>query len=453
MAWRRFDTFMGGIVLPEDKRATRGGIVAAAPVPHKLLVPLDACGLGEATSEVAAGQVIRAGERIGQAGGRLPVFSPLDGIVWGPATVELAGEGPAPTKCPAVEILPSAGDGPAAPLGAGTDAVPAAAIDDPEIILERIAAAGLVTHSRPVTPLADWIAAARTAGADTLIANGLENEPYLTGDHRLLVEHGREVVEGLVLVARAIGAGRTALAVDVHHSGDYHHAAQRAEELGVEPLAIEPKYPTGHPVMLTRVVTRRTVRPGGRPLDIRVGVIDVPTCLAVSRCMTSGSPTMHRVVTLAGRGVAAPGNYLVPLGTPVAELLTLGGVDPSAAGLIWCGGPMTGTRLEGEAVIGPATSAVLALPPSGEQPAGVCIRCGWCTDQCPVRLNVADLNDQYELGQVARAARHDAQACIGCGVCSYVCPASIPLTARMWRLKAAARMLEPVSARRESGGG
>jgi electron transport complex protein RnfC len=451
MAWRRFETFLGGIVLPDDKRATRGRAIAAAPVPRRLRVPLDVCGLGDATAEVGADTVVRAGERIGIAGGRLPVFSPVDGIVWGLATAELAGEPPGTTLCQAVEIVPSANQSLAAAEKAAAPAAEVAAMEDPDTILEQIAAAGLVTCSRPVMPLADWVEAARTANADTIIANGLENEPCLTADHRMLIEHGASVVDGLLLAARAIGASRAALAVDVHSSGRYRRAAERAEELGVEALALERKYPAGHPVMLTRIITRRTVRPGGKPLEVRVGVLDIATCLAISRCITTGEPMTRRVVTVAGRGASMPGNYLLPLGTPAGDALAIERVDPAAGALVWCGGPMTGARLEGDRmVIGPASSAVLVLPASGEQPPSVCIRCGWCTDQCPVRLNVAELNDLYELGQVSRAARYDVQACIGCGVCSYVCPASIPLAARMTRLKMAAKALGPTAPRRRA---
>ncbi len=439
MVWRRFATFKGGIVLPEEKRSTRSRSIVAPKAAANLLIPLDVCGLGNVRPLVEAGQMVSAGQQIALAGKRVPVFSPTDGIIAGAAAAMLAGQGGA-KQSPALEIVPSQGAAGklAAPQAAAADRSRAA---DGDAIIQRIAEGGLFTFGRSVLPLADWLAAARSAKVDTIIANGLENEPFLTGECRILREHGAAIVEALAIIARAIGAARQALAVDAQCSRYYANAAQAAEAAGIEALAIEPKYPVGHPVLLTHIIARRAVPPGGEPVDVRTAVLNVATLFAISRWLSTSTPPTHRVITIAGKGVGESGNYLLPLGTPVSAALEIAGFDPASPASLWCGGPLTGAQGELSQVIGPATSAILALEGAGQAAASVCIRCGWCTDQCPVQLNVAELNDLFELGQVAPAGEYDVQACIGCGVCSYICPACIPLTHRVSRLKAAAAQL------------
>ena len=160
-------------------------------------------------------------------------------------------------------------------------------------------------------------------------------------------------------------------------------------------------------------------------------VVSAAACLAVCRWVAGGVPPTHRVVTVSGEPAGETGNFLVPLGTACTEL---------AAGprTLIHGGPMVALQCTENAVVTPATDALLAIGVTEAEPAGACIRCGWCTDHCPARLNVSALNDAYELGMVDLADRAGVRACVQCAVCSYVCPARLPLTARVRQLKRAA---------------
>lgn len=436
MRVQRFGTFVGGIDLPDEKAAPRDAAIEPSPRPQRLRVPLDPCGLGDAVAEAVVGQAVRAGERIGRAGGDLPVFAPLDGRVTALTPAALAGGRGTCRVCPGVEIEPTAEPQPW-PEPAAMDELPG---EPPESLLTRFAEGGLVTLSPRPAPLHRWCAADRAAGVDVLIVNALENQPWLSAGHRLLVERGSEVVAGMSILAAVLGVRHVMLAVDLRRTGEYRSIVRGRRPHPFHPVGIEPKYPAGADVILTKLLTRREVPPGGRPLDVGVATVTAATCVAVAQWILSGRPLTARVVTVAGHGVAEPGNLLVPLGAFADELLATRGAPAERVRRIH-GGPMTGTSLGGGTVVGPATDALLTLPPPRdvEKTATTCIRCSWCTDHCPVRLNVAALNDFYELGRIDRAEQYSVSACIGCGVCTYVCPAKLPLTDRMTQLRCALR--------------
>jgi Na+-translocating ferredoxin:NAD+ oxidoreductase subunit C len=190
----------------------------------------------------------------------------------------------------------------------------------------------------------------------------------------------------------------------------------------------------GNATMLTKVATRRVPPPGRSPMHVGVAILNVAACSAVHGWVVAGRPPTWRAVTVSGVHVRRPGNRLAPMGLAASDLLTTCGAP--VEGNFCHGGPMTGVALPDGAVVGPATSALLSLPAPDERTATACIRCGWCTDHCPVRLDVASLNDMYELGDLNRARRYEVTACLGCGVCSYVCPARWPLTHRVRTLAA-----------------
>ena len=167
-------------------------------------------------------------------------------------------------------------------------------------------------------------------------------------------------------------------------------------------------------------------------MDVGVAVIDAATCFAVYRWVVCGEPQTHRVVTVSGEHAARRGNFYLPMGTDCLGLL--GNPD---AGAVICGGPMVGTACTSGTVVMPGADAVLAIDTAPSPTPTPCIRCGWCTDHCPTRLNVSALNDLAELSEIAQAERIGALACVECGVCSYVCPARLPLTQRLKRLKRA----------------
>jgi len=430
MIFRRYGTFTGGIDLPDDKRPTLDKPIAVWGPIERLRVPLAPCGGTPAESVVEVARHVQAGERIARsAGGGVDIFAPLSGRVAALSWAQVAA-GACLAACPAIELSDLSQMEGIAPVEEREDPRE----ESPQALRDRIAEGSLMTcHPRPAA-LAQWVAKAHSKRCRVLIANVMENQPMVTANHRLLVEYGGEVVRGLAILGRAIEVGELILAVDERRTGDYRRLVQPTRRHHVKRIALSHKYPTGAEAILAKILTRREVPPGRSLLEIGVGVVDAATCLAVYRWVAAGIRQTARVVTVAGR-VERPGNYYVPFGTDCMAMT--GGADVP----IIHGGPMVGLRCGDQGVVGPATDAVLAVETCRFAAPGPCIRCGWCTDHCPARLNVAALNDDFELNLVERAHQAGALACVECGVCSYVCPARLPLSQRIKQLKQAIGLL------------
>jgi electron transport complex protein RnfC len=422
MLLRRHGSFDGGIDLPDEKRETVGEPVRSGPQPERLFVPLTVTGSPPAEPIVRLGQRVQRGEQlaVGQNGG-LDVFAPLGGLVAAiDATADVASY-QAFRSVPAIELTDLS----------QPDTAPRSDEEDrgvlacsPAELRERIAAGHLTTYRRPATSLAAWVGRAHQAGCQLLVLNAMENQPYVTADHRVLVENGRDVLFGLALLARALEVGEAALAVDGRRTDDYRHLVAQADELDIQRIALPHKYPIGNDKILLKVLTGLEAPAGGSCLDVGAALVDIHACLAVTRWVRSESRTLQRVVTVSGAQIIKPANLLVPIGMRCSELT---GMTPRS---LTHNGPMAGLACTSNAVVTPVTDAVLAIGLSDLATPYTCIRCGWCGDHCPSRLNVAALNDAYELVDVAWARRMGATACIGCGICSYVCPSRLPLAER-----------------------
>jgi electron transport complex protein RnfC len=440
--------FVGGIDLPDEKGPTLARAIEAAAWPRRLLVPLAPCAGGPAEAAVTPGERVQPGQRIGIARDStgVDVFAPLGGRVEGIRTVAVARWGGF-AESPAIELADlSDPGGIAPPKGAEAPDEPAErgfdwqAAGDNEL-LGRLAQGQLTTHRFRPQPLAELLTRARAAKCRWTILNALDQEPYVSSDHRLLAEFGPEIMEGLAIIARIVGSREVIVAADHRRTSHYQSCGAPAERLGIARIALPHKYPMGADTILTKVLTRREAPPGLSPLSVGTAMVDAPTCLAVHQWVVRGRRVLGRVVTVAGPHTARPGNFWAPFGTPCVELASLtAGPSPGGAGggpepTLIHGGPMAGTLCDGRAVVTPATGAVLSLEAAQMPLPGPCIRCGWCTDHCPARLNVAMLNDAFELSLVDRAASGGALACVECGVCSYICPAKLPLTQRVKQLK------------------
>jgi len=430
MLFRRYGTFTGGIDLPEEKHATLGAPVRRPPPPQHLRVPLAPCGDSPARPVVEPGHQVTAGQRIARAvdATSVDVFAPLSGKVGAIKTVEVAAASVF-VPGPAIELTDLSDDR-FPPVHEPTGDWQRA---EPSALRHRLGEGGLTTCRYPLEPLSAWLDHAFSHSCRTLIANVMENQPYLTAEHRLMVENGREVVYGLAILAKAMEATEVVLAADWRRRAQYRHIAGAAARYNISSIGLPHKYPIGAETILVKVLTRRESPPGASTTAVGAAVVSASACLAVYRWVACGIPATHRVLTVSGEMAGECGNFLVPQGTPCAEIAQSGDRP------LIHGGPMVGLECTPRAVVTPATDALLAIEPTPFEPGGTCIRCGWCTDHCPARLNVAALNDAFELGMVDLARRAGARACVECGVCSYVCPARLPLATRVRQLKRAAR--------------
>ena len=391
-------------------------------------LPLGRSGEAAASPLVREKQKIAAGELLATGRNEAPdIFAPADAIVTGFSTVEVAGRHTM-QKSPAIDLEVTS----PIELPAADPVKPHWSELDEAALWDRLTEGQISVHRGGTVPLAAWVLQARSKSCALLVANAMEQQPLVTANHRLLAEYGSEVAEGLAILARATAISNAALVVPRRRTDAYRSLAAPARKHNITQVALSHKYPTEADTILVRVLTRRHVPPGRTPMDVEVAVIDPATCFAVYRWIACAQRLAGRIVTVSGAAQHASGNYFLPFGARCLDIIN------SDEQIVIHGGPMIGTLCNDETVVTPATDAILSITPSPHAPPSPCIRCGWCTDHCPARLNVAALNDDFELSLVENARRSGVSACVGCGVCSYVCPARLPLTQRVGELKLAA---------------
>ena len=262
--------------------------------------------------------------------------------------------------------------------------------------------------------------------ADTVILNGAECEPYLTADHRLMLEHPERIVGGLRLILRAAGVKRGLIAIE-SNKPDAIQVMQRAilneEDITVLPLTT--KYPQGSEKQLIHVATGREVPRGKLPLDAGVLVFNVGTAAAVYDAVTLGKPLIERVTTVTGC-VGKPGNLLLRVGTRYEDAINACGGLGEGARKIFAGGPMTGLCASDlEAAATKATNAIVVFDEKQAIAAeeSACIRCARCVHVCPIGLHPYLMRADLDKHDLEGAKQHGLMDCVLCGACSYICPA------------------------------
>ena len=274
---------------------------------------------------------------------------------------------------------------------------------------------------------------------DTLIINGAECEPYITSDNRLMLEHTNELVEGASIIMKALGLKCVHIAVESNKReaiSKLHRTAEQKSHIKLDVLRT--KYPQGSEKHLIKAVTGREVPAGKLPADVGVINVNVASAISVYRAVEEGLPLTHKVVTVSGEAVANPKNLLVPLGTPIGELIeACGGLKEEPSELIM-GGPMMGVgQYSPEVPVIKGTNAVLAL--LGNENAfsndPMCIRCGKCVSACPMNTMPIYINMYAKKGRLDECEKYRVLDCNECGTCSYICPGRLPLTQTFRKIK------------------
>jgi len=273
---------------------------------------------------------------------------------------------------------------------------------------------------------------------ETLIVNGCECEPYITCDYRIMLEWTSQIIAGVKLARRASGCSRAFIAIEDNKPQAIEAVSEElrigANGDGITVVPVKTKYPQGGERQLIRAILKRHVPTGGIPPMIGVVVLNVATAAAIAEAVVSGQPLTHRVVTVTGEAIARPGNYYVPIGTSVEDLIEFcGGVTEKCAKVV-LGGPMMGIAIADlNTPVTKTTNAVTVL--TKEQIGGAkfarrqtaCIRCGRCLEVCPENLSPTKIAHAVKHNLIDVAEGYFMSACIQCGCCSYVCPANIEL--------------------------
>ena len=310
------------------------------------------------------------------------------------------------------------------------------------LLTQRVQEAGVVGMGGAAYPA--WKKLDQAAGrVDTLIINAAECEPYVTADHRLLLERAKYILQGGELLARCLGASRVALVTEGDKLNAVESMERRLRRKGqlVQLCTIRTRYPLGAEKQIVQAVTGREVPPGGSPLDVKCVVFNVATVYAIQDAYFRGHSLTHRAVTVTGGAVTRPRNLWVPIGTPWRTLLEACGGLREEAELMVIGGPMMGLPLTDlDAPVIKSTNSLICLTGPERKPEGagsVCIRCGKCVDRCPMHLAPTFIRQAVQQKDLAALARLHPQDCISCGCCSYICPAQIPLVEAVSQAKAA----------------
>lgn len=420
--------FRGGVHPDDRKAATAEAASVRAGVPERLLVPMSQHLGAPCEALVVPGDRVERGQTIGDVAAKVsaPVHSPVTGTVKGVAPVLVASG----ARVAAVEIEPD-GD---------QDLDSWLPVPEHEDMRELVCAAGIVGMGGAAFPTKVKLDPPSDMPVSTVVLNGCECEPYLTCDHRTMVERPERVVGGGRIIRDAVGALRVVIGIE-DNKPDAAEALRAHAGDGVEILVLPTRYPQGAEKQLIWSVLGREVPHGKLPAATGALVHNVGTAAAVWEAVELRKPLMERVVTVSG-AVARPANFLAMLGTPVSWLLQeAGGVTAAGARLV-AGGPMTGAALGTTDVpVVKGMSGVVAIPEGQAAPAinddQPCIRCGRCCDACPMMLEPYSIGVFANVRDWDRCEEYHTLDCIECGCCAFVCPTRRPLVPLIRRGKAA----------------
>ena len=300
-----------------------------------------------------------------------------------------------------------------------------------EQILNIIKEAGIVGMGGATFPTHVKLSPPPGKDIDTMILNGAECEPYLTSDHRLMIERPEDVVFGLMAFMKVLNVKKGFIGIE-NNKPDALEAVYNAakDKEGIEVVALKTKYPQGAEKQLIHACTGREVPSGGLPADAGVVVNNVGTAAAVANAIKKGMPLIERIVTVTGKGVKNPKNLLVKIGTSFREIIEQCGGFSGTPGKVIAGGPMMGiAQYSIDVPVIKGTSGILVLTEEETMiPApSNCIRCGKCVEVCPINLMPVYISNYSLQDKFEQAEASNAMDCIECGSCSFVCPAKRPL--------------------------
>ncbi len=300
-----------------------------------------------------------------------------------------------------------------------------------EEIVKKIQDAGIVGLGGATFPTHVKLVPPKGMKADTLIINGVECEPYLTSDHRLMLEKADEILVGTRLLMKAMNVEKATIGIENNKPDAIQLLSEKAKNyVGISVQALKVKYPQGGEKQLIKAITGHEVPSGGLPIAVGAVVSNVGTAFAVYEAVQKNKPLFERVVTVTGKNIPNPSNFKVRIGTATSELLEAAGGLSEDTGKIISGGPMMGRAVATTDVpVTKGTSGILLIKNEEAKRSEVisCIRCSRCVSVCPMGLEPFLLMTLGEKQIFDRAEKENVMDCIECGSCSYTCPSNRPL--------------------------
>jgi electron transport complex protein RnfC len=417
--------FFGG-VHPNDKKApaNKAAVTGMTP-PKQVVIPMSLHIGAPCQPTVAVGDEVKLGQKIGDAGS--PVSAPIHASVSGKV---VAIEPRLHANGSMVNSVIIENDELYTP---SETMVPATAeqLENPDEIAKLIREAGIVGMGGATFPTAFKITSGK-GKVDTVIINGAECEPYITSDHRTMLEHPEEVLGGISLIMKACGVDKSTFAIEENKADAIAVLREKnPEDSGIEILQLPCRYPQGAEKQLIQTVTGREVPPGGLPAHVGCAVFNTFTAYSVYRALHEGRPAIERIVTVTGSAIAEPKNLLVPVGTPVEYVIEQAGGFAKPAKKVLMGGPMMGNALYDLSVsVTKGTNALTCFAEDEDKTVEnpTCIRCGKCATVCPMRLLPVYLYIANQNNDLEGLDKYHVLDCIECGACTYNCPARLHLT-------------------------
>jgi len=415
----------GGIHPPEEKRYTEHKAIEDAPLPRRAVVPMQQHIGAPCVPLVKAKDQVLKGQRIGEPKGFVsaPVHAPVSG------TVTAVTEMPHPIGREVLSVVIES-DGEDRWVPGITETTDFLSLT-PDQLKTRIFEAGIVGMGGATFPTHVKLSPPKEKPIDAVIVNGVECEPFLTADHRLMLEYPEEILGGLRILMAVLGVKKGFIGIESNKPDaieKFEKITASIEAIQVCPLKV--KYPQGAEKQLIKAVLGREVPSGGLPMDVGVVVHNVGTAAAVYRAVRFGVPMIERITTVSGPGINSPKNLRVRIGTPFSDIMAFCGGIKGKAGKVLAGGPMMGIAqytLDVPVIKGTSGILVFREEDLSLSDSNTCIRCGRCLEACPMQINPSLLGIYVEAGEMNELEIHHVLDCIECGCCAFVCPARRPL--------------------------
>jgi electron transport complex protein RnfC len=420
-------TFPTGGIHPPDKKITATTPITYLSVPEIVIIPLSQHIGAPAIPVVEKGDSVKAGQLIAKADGYVSanIHSPVSGKV---NRIDLATDSSGyRKKC---IIIDTAGDEWLETIDRDPSLIRDIKLSRDEIIAKCLEA-GIVGMGGASFPTHVKLKVPEGKRCDILIINGVECEPYLTSDHRLMLEKGEEILTGTTIIMKALGVEKAIIGIENNKPDAIAHLKKLSEGYGgITIEALKVKYPQGGEKQLVRALLDRDIPSGGLPVDVHAMVQNIATTFAVYEAVQKNKPLFERVVTVTGESLKAPSNFMVRTGTPVSKLIEAAGGLPGDTGKIINGGPMMGkaiNNIDVPVVKGMSGIVILRDSESIRRNIDPCIRCGKCINACFFNLEPYLLMTLTEKTMFERAEKERITDCCECGSCAYACPAGRPL--------------------------
>lgn len=420
-------TFRIGGIHPADNKLSAGSAIQILPLPSEVKVPVSQHIGAPAQPIVAVGDQVKVGQLIAQAGGFVSanVHSPVSGKVKKIEDI-IDGNG---YKKQAI-IIAVEGDEWDESIDRSSG-IKRDIMLSPAEISRKISEMGLVGMGGATFPTHVKLAVPEGKRCDALVINGVECEPYLTSDHRLMLEKGDEVMIGVKILMTALGVNKAYIGIENNKKDAIEHLSKLASSYpGVEVVPLKLQYPQGGEKQLIDACMRRQVPSGKLPIDVGAVVQNVGTAYAVYEAVQKNKPLIERVVCVTGKPLHKPSNFLVRIGTPVQAVIDAAGGMPEDCEKVIGGGPMMGrafTHLDVPVIKG--TSGILLMNKAESKRGEIanCIRCAKCVGVCPMGLEPFLISKLSSKSMFEECEKEHIMDCIECGSCNYTCPSNRPL--------------------------